>query len=368
MSPLKLSIGLTVLLIIIGGVSVPLILGAPESDSWHYDDYRACGADTQTDGAFEVVDYDGGKYLHAKSTGIGHINGQEYTVLKSELTPILIWGQSNAAYSSGRSDVALVNELAQPISTQAYYYGSTSRPCALDQYNAGFSTANNLHSAINPDGTYRIGELESGIISAFCENTHGFRPYTINLAIPATSLEEWLPGGTYNNNLHSAWADAIADVDTAYYDLRAPIVVMAQGEADASTPPATYLEEFSKIHTDFKRLIHFESWWIIQTKKADGLYSSETQKTIATQYKDVFMGTTITQSFKLHNGMMSPDNLHYSQLGDYTAGYSAIESYLEHADPAEKMRMDMKPLLGGIVAILLIAALLVAATALRNRN
>lgn len=367
MSRTTIIIGITALVILIGSFSVPILLGTPDH-TWRVGDYQPCDPDTTASGSFEVVEFDGNTYIHAKSAGIGEIDGNTENVKKAPLCPIIIWGQSNAAYSSSRSDVSLVNEIAPVPALPAYYYGSTSRPCALDQFGPSFVSSNSMHPALNPDGSYRIGELEAGIIAGYCDNPQNISPYLINLAIPATALSEWLPGSQYMEWAHQAYADALSEVDLDNFALLPPIVVMAQGEADDRTPPQTYIEEFGQIYDDFEGMAHFKTWLIIQTKKANGLFSSEAQKTIVKEFPNVMMGTTITQTFKDYNGMMSPDYLHYSQLGDYTAGYDTMRNYSNLEYATENTLEDIRPISYTIIAIFLIAIVGVAVSCFTRRD
>lgn len=358
MSRITVILSAVVLVILLGSFTAPLLF-ADKDRSLVVGDYMPCSPDVVAGGAFEVVEYNDISYVHVKTAGIGEIDGKLEEIKKTPLCPIIIWGQSNAAYSSSRCDLELVNEIASVPKVPAFYYGSISRPCALNQFGPTFIESNSMYPALNPDGSYRIGELESGIIAGYCDNPKNIVPYLINLAIPATSLSEWLPGSQYMEWARMAYNDAISDIDLDSFSVLSPIVVMSQGEADNKTPPLTYISEFDKIYAEFKDITHFKTWLIIQTKKANGLFSSEAQKSIVSSYPDVMMGTTVTQSFKDYNGMMSPDYLHYSQLGDYTAGLDTMHNYSVVEFASENSLNDLRPFSYLIVSLIIISVLVV---------
>jgi hypothetical protein len=352
-------IGLTVVVVLVATLLYPAIdnYTHPSPPGWVYDDYVLASEGDTVTGSFELVEYDGVNYIHAKDVGSGTINGEEYTVSKADLTVFLLWGQSNAMYLN--ADVDEVNAAFDPIKTRAYFYGidtdSDYRP--IISWKSGSTAVYPEHGSFlpvcSPDGKYLIGNVEAPFCAGYCENSENYRPYIINAAVGGMNIQAFLPGTIYNTNTHNIWDEAISKIDSTKFNVHYAGWIMSQGEANAGTSIPTYIEYFDTVVGDIESSFDLDYGAIIQTRSGNSLNANEAQTEIVKTHRNIIMGSTASNGFTIENGCLSSsDGIHYTQLGDNIVGYETAEAWLKFTEPAS---FDLN-LLSAIIPIVLIAS------------
>lgn len=353
-------IGGVIAVVLISAILIPITNDSPSKGGWVYDDYQKCPADTVVSGAFETVLFDGETYIHAKDVGKGVINGKTYSVSKADLSVFLLWGQSNSMYLN--ADPEQVNAEFEPLeSTRAYFYGisndSDYRP--IISWKSGTTAVypenGQFLSMTSPDGKFLIGNIEAPFAAIYAENPEGFRPYIINAGVGGMSLQSFLPGTIYNTNIHNIWTSALSKIDTSKFNVRPTAWIMSQGEANAGTPPAKYLEYFSEVYADIVDYCGIEDGIIIQTRYANSSNANKAQNMIVSEYPQIIMGSTASSDFTISNGLLATDDIHYTQLGDNIVGAEAAQAWLDHTEPSKNKLLSMVPILAIAAVIASIA-------------
>lgn len=317
-------------LLLVTGILIPFISLADNNDDevipfWQYDDYKIIDDIDYVSGSLEIVD----GYVHAKNVGRGTIVYNDGTVEnvyvnRAILDVYLILGQSNGAYYN---ESRYNPELASPIPPRgtAYYYGSPELPVYsenedLDGYD--------MYSMTNDDGTAHIGNIECPFAGQYYDNT-GHKVYVINGAWSGASILHFVPpdGKVYQAS-QTIFKSAIECIDTNLYDFDVKSVIWVQGESDSYISIETYKIRFKSVYdalvehnSPFKFSNYkFENILIVKTRAVNGINSSIAQEELSNELPDVYIATSITDSFTIENGLMNSDNLHYSQLGDNLIG------------------------------------------------
>lgn len=358
MKLVSLVIGASISLILIAMVLAPIALQGEPDAPWTYDDYQICEAEDVVDGAFEVVDFQGQHYIHAKDVGDGTINGITYHVEKANLRLFLLWGQSNSMYLNYDPDI--VNEEFTPLKTRAYFYGIDNgtdyRPIISWKDGNGnvFPEHGQFLPVTSPDGTYLIGNVEAPFCATYCENNENLRPYIINAGVGGWALQNFLPGTKGGENIHKVLDEALDKVDFDHYTISPGAWIMSQGESNAGTAINTYIGYFDEITLDLKDSYDLDYGLIIQTRKGNSLNAANAQEEIVLTHPHVLMGSTASQTFTVENGLLASDNIHYTQLGDDIVGSQTARTWLNYTEPPSA---DYRGLIGLTVPLLILAVL-----------
>lgn len=334
-------------------VAIPIVadITSPTNPEWVYDDYKEAPEGCVVSGSFELVEYEGVTYIHAKDVGPGTIDGDSFTVSKADLAVFLLWGQSNAMYLN--ADPAQVNADCEPLKTRAYFYGIDTddayRPIISwkDGNTAVYPEHGSFLSVCAPDGTYLIGNVEAPFCSVYCDNSHNYRPYIINAGVGGMSMQSFLPGTIYNTNTHNIWTEAMAQIDTSKYNIHHAGWIMSQGEANAGTPIDTYIGYFDEVVDDIESSFDLKKGAIIQTRAGNSLNAHNAQEQIVRTHSNVIMGSTASSDFEISNGCLADDGIHYTQKGDDIVGVQTAEAWLEFTDSpsSSESLLSMIPLL-----------------------
>lgn len=360
-----LVIGASISLIIIATVLAPIALQEGATPSWTYDDYQICDADTVVSGAFEVVDFQGQHYIHAKDVGPGTIDGTTHIVEKAKLRLFLLWGQSNSMYLN--YDPEVVNEKFAPLKTRAYFYGVDNgtdyRPIISWKDGNGnvFPEHGQLLPVASPDGTYLIGNIEAPFCAIYCDNNENLRPYIINAGVGGWALQNFLPGTKGGESIHKVLNEALTQVDSDHYEISPGAWIMSQGESNAGTPIETYIGYFDEISEDLKDSYNLDYGLIIQTREENSLNAAKAQEEIVLTHPNILMGSTASQTFTVANGLLASDNIHYTQSGDNIVGSQTAKTWLNYTEPPTA---EYHSLISITVPILILAVLATLAAAI----
>lgn len=312
-NPTHLAVGATVVIILTGGILVPLLDDIGADTSMEYDDYVEVDADTVTGGAIELVTIGSKTYAHAADTGAGEINGKRYDVQKAQLDLFLIMGQSNAAYSY--YDVATAAPVAELGTT--YYFGTDTQP------NTQIVTGIGMYDAVDPaTGEARIGHLEMPFMAEYHAVT-GHKVYTINTGWNGANISTLTVGGSHYNYEWRTARNGFSAVNQDHYTINPVGYIWIQGESDASlsTPVDEYKGAFMDLFDAiswqssdrFTPLFKMDQAFIVQTRTVRGPNPAEALTELAEEYAGIHMATDVTLTFTVDNGMMRSDNLHYTQ-------------------------------------------------------
>jgi len=281
-----------------------------------YDDYISysvfAGEPASAAGSLELVTVGSTEYVWASDIGFGSLlfydgTELEYDVKKANLSVYMIAGQSNGAYSVERSDPSMIDNIAPGT---AYWYGA-ARP------GQGIIENNSIQDMIDlSSGEALIGGLDAPLAAGLVDDA---KVLIVNTAVGGTEIASWIPGQTQYERAKSLFADALTKIDPRF-DVTVKSYIWSQGEADSLTSIGTYKAYFLLMHDSFTSANEFspvplKAAIIVQTRAIDGINSSIAQAELPTLSNTVFMGTKITQTFTVANGLMNEDDRHYTQAG-----------------------------------------------------
>lgn len=319
-------VGAVVIIAILGSVLVPAIDGftSSPSDEWYYDDYQPCAANCEASGSLEVVSLGSKSFLHAKGLGVGSYSssGKTYnvTVAKAPLDVYMLAGQSNAAYAY--YDVS--QSSPTPLPGTAYYYGTSST--VAQSWNGSIDDFG-IYSMVNGEGVAYIGDSMGPFSAKYYELT-GHKTLLVNTAIAGTSIALFQPGQSGYTHMETFWQDALSKINTDYYDVQVKSYIWIQGESDAGRTTSEYSGLFVAMNhalTDKTGDFGFNSAIISQVRPAISESVAIAQSQVASAWPNIYLGTTIAQTFTIENGLLREDNLHYTQLGDNILGVKLAE-------------------------------------------
>lgn len=325
-------IGSCVAIILVGSVLVPALGDMDEDEDlrdWQYDDYRQCSADCTASGSLEVVSLGDTTYLHAKDVGPGEYseNGvaHQITVNKAYLDVYMLGGQSNAAYAFYDASEAQ----PRPAPGTAYYYGTSTTPAqswhtTTEDYG--------IYSMVNTEGEMYVGNIEAPFGATYYEKT-GHKPLIINTAISGTGINVFTPGQTGYAHMVEYWTDAMSKINTDVFDVSIKSYLWIQGESDSSLPVASYCGAFVKMNnalTDPNGDFKLKSAIISQVRTESSANAAEAQEYLSSIWPNIYMGTTLAQTFTEANGLLRDDGLHYTQAGYNKIGVALAVFCADH--------------------------------------
>ena len=363
MNPLRLA---SIVIIMIAGVVlitqvlVPTIDDGNRADGWQYDDYHPVselGDVTGASGSLELVTVGDVQYIHAKAVGAGVIEradaaAETIYVQKAKLDVFLMTGQSNSAYHN----VAPAETDPQPAPGTAYFWGLENRPI----WEVDFDPAECGMHDMTKNGSVLIGDKGPAFAATYYELT-GHKVYYITGGIGSQPVVNFVPpdGSMWKHDV-AVVADAMDSIDTSVFDVRVLYYMWIQGENDKSTPVETYKERFLAMHdaiiagdlgADFSKCL------ISKVRATNGPTASQAQIELAEEYPDtIVMATELSDTFTVENGLMSSDDLHYSQKGDNLIGVALAECAASFAAPRTE---DAVHDLLNIIPLLLIVGIII---------
>lgn len=287
---------------------------------------------------------------------IEHINEMD----KENMTVMVLMGQSNSAYNYSyggnladvRADVPCIPEGV------AYFYGISSpvnRESTYGDATLSHISEFGLHDMV-VDSQWSIYSLEPSIAHAFYDAT-GEKCLIINVGIGGISVSSLTPSGANYSYAHTIIEDAINKIPSEYNVIMGPIFWL-QGERDKNMAVDTYKETFTTVWDNFRDEFGFNSILISQTREANGLNATTAQAELAGS-NEVYLATTLSQTFTLDNGLMYSDDVHYSQKGKDLIGNALGEYYADNLYTVEKVHNQYFSLMS-IIPILIIIGLIAA--------
>lgn len=236
----------------------------------------------------------------------------------------VIAGQSNAEYAG--TGIGIMNDNASAPNSDVLYYGSESMPIQCGYKIVGGQTiltdhdptlkSYNVHSMYD-DSRWRIGCLDA-IIADKISNRSDVDVMIINVAIGGASVEMLQPNNIGGQYVSSVINDAMSKIPSKYNVTKLGYAWL-QGEADATTAESTYIDKFHNINSWYNAQ-GFPMCYMVQTRPYDGGNASSAQLTICNTTSNVVLSSIAPQSFTVANGLMNPDNRHYSGEGRYIVG------------------------------------------------
>lgn len=326
--------GLAVVVVMFAAILVP-VLDSIDDDSHstsipdviYYDDYIDVDKEMSTSGVFEYIDVDGHRYVHATDVGSGKINGKTYAVQKAPLDVFLFLGQSNAANWAG---VQSLQVSPTPHPGCGYYFGI---PWHQANKNLGLQISDYAFYPISTNNsTSRIGGIDAPFAIDYY-NLTGHKSYMINGAIGGVNIESYLPGATSYEYAQELFDAAYAAIDTDRFVPEIQSYVWIQGESNANTAVSTYKSDFLQMHETliggtFTDYGSFKMALISKVRAVNAPNPSEAQIELCEEYPETIkMVTEISDTFTVENGLMTSDNLHYSQQGRNEIGLKLAEYY-----------------------------------------
>lgn len=276
---------------------------------------------------------------------------------KPQLDVFVVGGQSNT-YPSIYVDA----DDATPIPTEGkgFYFGTDSAPT----YNKSMDLASCGMYDLNDNGAARIGGLYPSFASAYTEKT-GNAVYLIDTGLSGQPINTFMPGGS-----NYAWPGevigAAMSVIPSTYSVNVRGYIWIHGEGDSSNPIQTYEASMIKLHeiySDGGLPIDLPTCYICKVRTAQGVNSSVAQQWLTENVPGFVMASTLPESFTTENGMLGPDELHYTQLGFNALGEDLAENIPAPAKPA-----DYSNLILVVIPIVLVAIVLMAARMVYSRN
>lgn len=236
------------------------------------------------------------------------------------LCVIVYAGQSQVVYSG---DTTYVNAAGLPPSNcDVLYYGTAEKPFSIlhmfdMDYDHTFNSYN-VYSMLNDSRTaWRVGSTDAAMAYEITKE-HDTSVLIINTGIGGAPISFLKPGAEGGAVIDGVVKDAMSKIPEKYNVYRI-CFVWNQGESDASTPINTYVQDFDIIDNHFHKL-GFDTGYIIQTRAAIGGNATAAQALICENEKDVFMATTIANTFTVENGMIISDGIHYSDKARFVVG------------------------------------------------
>lgn len=316
--------------VLVSSVLIPIINEsddpeAPTISTMVYDDYLQIDNVSSVTGAAELLDIDGKKYLHANAVGDMTVvyNGglsRTYTVSKADLDVFAIGGQSNSGY------YIYDLETASPKVTlgTSYYYGTESKPLVFGPYAAPDYDETFESYSIQPATSSNLAHLDGPFSETYYHAT-GHKVLTINVGVSGSSITEWQPGERSYLYAQEAFTHALALIDEDLFNVSIKGYLWLQGEADHGMEASTYASYFLNAYTVFEDN-GFEECFISQVRNypsvswLDTTTIIEAQNSLAEDNEHIHMGTKVTETFFITNGLMRSDNIHYTQLGHNLIG------------------------------------------------
>lgn len=347
----KTILSIVICVIIVVVVLIPIVGNVePENDypselDMRYDDYYPISSVDSVSGAVEIISGNNTDYIHANGIGQGQVilkNGKSIsiTVSKATLDVFLFVGQSNIAYWEGKSIDGTYYLRSNPAEVtptvglgNIYYYGSSNRPFLHTDTNL---TAMGIYDMdkVTTD-TPKIGGLDYPFASGWAKET-GNKCLVINCGWSGSAIQGYIPGGQVYEHIKSGYNDAISKIDQTGFNIVIKGYVFCQGEANTTTSISTYKSWFMQMHdaltgvddSDFSEY-DLPVCYIDLVRTAKGGNSVTAQKELCIENDNVIMGTSIANTFTISNGLLLPDDLHYSQKGQNVIAKKLISTISE---------------------------------------
>lgn len=275
------------------------------------------------------------------------------------LEVLVIAGQSQAMYSGGdRCNPSEVNGTVPLPSTNAYYYGTATSPIVWGgfytspTYDTTFSSYG-LHNMID-SGEWVIGGYEPILANKIAADSN-CDVLIINVGISGAPISFLQPSATGGIFMDRVISNALAEVPS-HYTLEKIGFMWLQGESDKDNTSEYYIEKFDIILDHFQSE-GFDTCYMVETAPNKGGNAVTAQRIIAATNPAVIMASTAPETFTVQNGLLSSDNLHYTQAGR-TLIAEQVSDYIHvpyHFDEGSTSLLHVIPLILILAVIATIA-------------
>lgn len=308
------------------GISLWIDLNDDDSEIWYYDDYKIVTDVNAVGGSLELIEINGVQYVHAYDTGYGTITyssgkTDSFVINKAKLDVYLQAGQSNAGYTNANPSEALTPKIGT-----SYYYGYESRPITTLDYDSSLCK---IYSLTNEDGSSRLGDKAPAFCKTYNDLT-GRKVLYVITGVSSMGIDNFLPyGGVMWDHMQSVLNDAIDSVDKSKFDVHIKSYLWYQGETDMWRSPTDYQDKFLLMNyaiINGKLGYKFDFCFISKVPYSTGWSISAAQMNLVDESRTIIMGTTIADTFTKTNGLMGPDELHYTQSGNNILGTEMAKS------------------------------------------
>lgn len=269
---------------------------------------------------------------------------------ESPVDVFIVAGQSNT-YASIAIDAAA----ASPVTAEgtAYYFGTDTAPTYTSSIDLSTCTMQDM----SDNGVAKIG----GIYSAFAYKYHemtGRTAYLIDTGLSGQTVYSFLPGHSNWQHVYNVIEAGMAAIpDTMTPHVRGFIWI--QGEGDAGTTITTYesrMIELRDAYSNGSLPIMTDNCFIAKVRETVSANASTAQTYLANNVDGFYMASDISDTFTTANGMMYTDDLHYSQTGCNALGTSLGEFI---GDFCKDRSPDYSGLLS-IIPLIIIAAVVIS--------
>lgn len=290
-----------------------------------YDDYLEVEA-ISAGGSLELVEIAGKTYAHAIGVGDGYYQsptGKEthIKVSKAKLDVVVAMGQSNNRYTC--YDISKIS--AFPELGKAYYWGTDFSPVT---HPTEYDNAT-MQPLRDPEtGAVKLGDKIPVFCAAWTEST-GHKIYYVVTAAGGSSITSWVPGGL--NYTRQVWTInyATADINPDYYDWQVVCCTWIQGEENMQMPLDDYMGYMDRMLDGiFSETYPYKMHYMVMATPRLGT-AVEADKLVAAEREEVILATDIATTFTVANGLLSPDNTHWTQEGDNLVAEAMADAALK---------------------------------------
>ena len=252
--------------------------------------------------------------------------------MTKEIDLFLFVGQSNMA---GRGDA---EKAEKPIAGAAYEFCAVSDNSRLHPLQEPFGRFENRDDGINDrwgDTCAKSGSLVTAFTNAWFKKT-GVSIVGVSASKGGSSIEEWLPGTKYHQDMLSRLEQAFSFLKSSNIKIRHAYALFCQGETDGdlNTGKNKYKAMFKEFLSSLKA--HgIEKIFVILIGKCniEGKYDSydeirNAQDELSKDDGDVVIASRLFSTF-LEKGLMK-DEFHYLQEGYDIVGRDAAENAADY--------------------------------------
>lgn len=279
-------------------------------------------------GALETVTINGKAYVRAAELGEGKIlyEGKKTSVrvVPAEAVMMILDGQSNAEYLYPEPDKAV-----EPEPGQGYYWGwSSGAPATLSDDLRGCR----IYDMVGPNGV-RIGNKGPAMAATYSEIT-GEKVLFVYLGIGGAMVRQFDPdtGNVWARNVQIMELVNQAVEDMQELTITKTVLIWAQGEWDYTygNDAAAYGQQFKRFYDGVQagglgRTI--DEWYYSGGRSVNVGWVTEELDSLGRELKMArAVGPEILDSFTMANGLMKPDDIHYTQEGCNAWGTAAARA------------------------------------------
>ena len=276
-----------------------------------YDDYVEAEGAISAGGSIELVEVGGKTYAHAADVGDGYYkleDGREVhlTVGKAKLDIVVAMGQSNNRYTCWN----IAEASAIPDMGTAYYWGTLYEPVTNP------NVEGEMLELRDPEtGTVRLGDKVPVFCAHWTKET-GHKVFYVITAVGGSSITSWIPGEQQYQRQIRILNQATAAIDSDRFDWTTSCCTWIQGEEDHAMSLDDYLGYMGQMLDGlFDDSYPYRLNYMVMATPRLGT-AVEADKIVAGERDNVRLATDIATTFTKDNGLLGPDNTHWTQQGD----------------------------------------------------